>query len=404
MKTILYLLISIFMVCAMVVKADDYVWGERFKEGDILSAETFNQIFDSIQTLNRRVVDSDLVGTWSCASVWAGTGSSAGLTQDTTNTWLFSLENAQLNMTASAQSTSFPSGYSFSTSAPNPFVSNSSVTAVSGTYVLFNNTMLSKGILTGNNIISHNVKLVSDTRIIFSTINTSSNLAKVIVCDVANPAPAAPTATTATNSQTAINLSWTDQSNDETGFKLYRRLTSETEATQLATAVATNSYVDGTLIEGQRAYYSVSAYNSDGESKRSKVASASLDSIAPTVTSHNPTKDQQNVSLDASTLSITFSESIRVKCPADGKLLEIVSECPTDGEGAITAVGSSGTNYTPRSEIRGQGLILTGNLTERGSMEANDTITVTVHREWIEDLNGVEMAADYDFTFTTASE
>ena len=27
--------------------ADEYVWGEPFKEGDTVSAETFNQIFDS---------------------------------------------------------------------------------------------------------------------------------------------------------------------------------------------------------------------------------------------------------------------------------------------------------------------------------------------------------------------
>ena len=34
--------------------ADDFIWGEDFKEGDTISAETFNQIFDRLEQLNRK--------------------------------------------------------------------------------------------------------------------------------------------------------------------------------------------------------------------------------------------------------------------------------------------------------------------------------------------------------------
>ena len=52
-------------------------------------------------------------------------------------------------------------------------------------------------------------------------------------------------------------------------------------------------------------------------------------------------------------------------------------------------------------------LTLTGNLLGpligQGAEELrpNDTITVTVDKDWIRDVNGVQMEADYVFTFTT---
>jgi len=397
MKFHLSLFTLILLLTTSISHADDYVWGEEFKEGDIISAATFNQIFSTLQKLNRTPKDSDLVGTWSCSSVWAGTSSSAGLTQDSTNTWLFSLAGAQLTMTASSESSSFPTGYTFSTSSPNQFVSLSSAAAVSGTYVLFNNLMISKGILSGNNYITHTVDIVSDDRIIFSTNNTSSNLAKVVVCDSAIAVPAAPTASTATNAQTTINITWTDQSSDETGFKIYRRLSTATEATQLATAVTASPYVDSTLTEGQTAYYSVAAYNANGESAKSKVVNATLDSVKPTVSSHSPTANQQ-VTNTSRTISITFSEAVKVICPAGGN----GPMCDTAGS-AITAVGTSKT-YGYFASVGSTGLALSGSIVGSAeTLNGSDTITVTVHKEWIQDVNGNPMAADYTYTFTVGT-
>ena len=397
MKLYLSLFTLILLLTTSISHADDYVWGEEFKEGDIISAATFNQIFSTLQKLNRTPKDSDLVGTWSCSSVWAGTSSSAGLTQDSTNTWLFSLAGAQLTMTASSESSSFPTGYTFSTSSPNQFVSLSSAAAVSGTYVLFNNLMISKGILSGNNYITHTVDIVSDDRIIFSTNNTSSNLAKVVVCDSAVPVPAAPTSTTATNAQTTVNVTWTDQSSDETGFKIYRRLSTATEATQLATAVTASPYVDSTLTEGQTAYYSVAAYNANGESAKSKIVSATLDSVKPTVSSHSPTANQQ-VTNTSRALSITFSEAVKVICPAGGN----GPMCDTAGS-AITAVGTSKT-YGYITSVGSTGLALSGSIVGSAeTLNGSDTITVTVHKEWIQDVNGNPMAADYTYTFTVGT-
>ena len=42
--------------------ADDLKVADDFKSGDLVSADTFNQIFDTIEKVNRTIVDSDLVG------------------------------------------------------------------------------------------------------------------------------------------------------------------------------------------------------------------------------------------------------------------------------------------------------------------------------------------------------
>lgn len=77
-----------------------------------------------------------------------------------------------------------------------------------------------------------------------------------------NSAPAAPSGLTATViSETQINLSWTDNSSDETGFKLYRN------GTPLSSPIAANTtnFSDAGLTCGTYSYY-VAAVNSNGES------------------------------------------------------------------------------------------------------------------------------------------
>jgi hypothetical protein len=396
MKLHLSLFTLILLLTTSISHADDYVWGEEFKEGDIISAATFNQIFGTLQKLNRTPKDSDLVGTWSCDSVNSFSG---GLdnTGWVVNEFLLTLTNAQLTMTASSQSTSLAAAYSFSTSNPSPFIRLGTNTAASGTYKLFKNMLLMKGIMSVSAVSKYQLDVVSNDRFILTPLSDGGNYPDLIICDSAIAVPAAPTTTIATNAQTTVNVTWTDQSSDETGFKIYRRLSTATEATQLATAVTASPYVDSTLTEGQTAYYSVSAYNANGESAKSKIVSATLDSVKPTVSSHSPTANQQ-VTNTSRTVSITFSEAVKVICPGEGNAWF----CSTAGS-AITAVGTSKT-YGYFASVGTIGLALSGNIVGSAeTLNASDTITVTVHKEWIQDVNGNPMAADYTYTFTVGT-
>jgi hypothetical protein len=102
------------------------------------------------------------------------------------------------------------------------------------------------------------------------------------IIPTATPAPAAPsnlTATAASSSQ--INLAWTDNSNNEDGFKIERQ-NSDGTWTQVAT-VGTNvtTWSDTGLAAGTTYTYRVRAYNAGGgNSAYSNLASATTNSLA----------------------------------------------------------------------------------------------------------------------------
>jgi hypothetical protein len=89
------------------------------------------------------------------------------------------------------------------------------------------------------------------------------------------PTPLPPTNLTATAvSSSQINLSWTDNSNSETGFKV-ERSTDGTTFTQIATVAANvTTYVNTGLPALTRYYYRVRAYNAGGNSAYSNIAPA----------------------------------------------------------------------------------------------------------------------------------
>jgi len=396
MKLHLSLFSLIFLLTTSISHADDYVWGEEFKEGDIISAATFNQIFSTLEKLNRKPKDSDLIGTWSCSAVHTYADASASIAGWATNDFIYTLSGAQLTMTASASSTSLAAAYSFSTSSPSPFIRNSNTpnTASSGTYILFNDMLLMKGVKNDNADVpasKFQVIIYSDDQIVLTPLSDHNLYSDLILCNSSVAVPAAPSGAAATNAQTLVNVTWTDNSADETGFKIYRRLSTETEATELATAVTASPYVDSTLTEGQTAYYSVAAYNDNGESPKTNVVTATLDSILPTVVSTSPL---DGAGTTGTTVSVTFNEPIIFTCLAGNG----PSDCNGTNDVLVTLVGD-----TPAGPYRMGSRGWTGTIITSSSAfvdGANTSYTVTVNSEFIYDLNGNKMSQDYVFTFT----
>ena len=385
--------------------ADDLKVADDFKSGDLVSADTFNQIFDTIEKINRTVVDTDLVGVWSCDAMT--TRNTSGWTS---KSLFYVLENAQVNLTASSASTSLESPYSISTSNPSPFKREGAGTppftgAFSATYTLHKNKLFTK--YSGDDSARiWDVNIVSPTRFELTFLETSAtsfpaSYASFVTCDSAEAVPASPTSPTATNNKTGINLTWTDASSDETGFKVYRKLSSETEAKVIATQTAA-TYSDTDLTEGQTAYYQVVAYNDNGESAKSKTVSATLDATPPTVVSTTP-ENNGTGSRQLRSVVVTFSEKVEIFCPAGDQYTDM--DCPSSGNViSFTALveGSSRTVST-KSITSGYGGSTTLSLTTMGSAERFDAnqsdITVTVNKEWVRDANGVQMADDYQFNF-----
>jgi len=362
---------------------------DDFKDGDVLSASVFNQIFDTIERVNGTVKDSDLLGVWNCNAI--SSNSASGWTQDG---FLFKVNDAQVNLSASSSSTSLDNPYSISTSNPNPFKWSDS-SAFVGEYVLLNNHLIIKGNSDSKGMV-WDLDLVSKSRFELSYSDSSSLYANFISCDSTTSVPSAPTTPSATNNQTFILVSWTDSSEDESGFKVYKKKSGESDF-QLVSTQTASTYSDTTLNEGETANYYIKSYNQNGDSNQSNVVVATLDSIPPTVVSTVPSNN--GIMSRQAQQTVSFSEEIKVVCPAGDQLNPV--ECLSPGGPVTLTIFVDGNSRDAvLGSIGGFGLNISGSAS-RGSAERYDAnqnnITVTVNKDWIKDLNGNKMSSDYQF-------
>tara|TARA_B100001121_G_scaffold307756_1_gene330061 strand:- start:82 stop:1278 length:1197 start_codon:yes stop_codon:yes gene_type:complete len=374
--------------------ADELQVADDFNEGDILSAETFNQIFDTIERINRKIVDEDLFGTWTCSAMKISSGGQASLPVGWTNNedLAYEISGVQVNFTRTVSGTTTGVN-AITTSTPNPFFLSSGIQndALNGNYLLKNNKIVIKSqeyILAGekfNDRKIFSVKFLSPTRILMTDEDES------ITCDVASGVPASPTGPTSTNAKTSIEISWTDTSDNETGFKIYRKPDGSGEFT-LLTTLTTPSYSDTDTSEGIGYSYYIVSYNDKGESAKSKVVSATLDSILPTVAATNPA-DGTNSS--GSFVSITFSEVIEIKCP-EGQEGGYIGGCNASPAIKLEGTGGSENTYY-MGQVGEKGIVISAYPFTDG---ANPNYTVTINKDYIFDLNGNQMAEDYIFSFS----
>lgn len=363
--------------------SEDLKIADDFQEGDLLSAETFNQIFDTIEKINRTIVTEDLIGTWSCDA----------MTTRQTDGWAdkslyYLLEDAQVNFAVGSEGTT---GINvLTTSSPSPFKRQSS--SFSGEFSVLNNKLFTKNNGENESRI-WSINFISESRFELTFLETSAqsfpaSYSSFITCDTTVAVPAAPTSPSAVNAKTSINLTWVDSSVGETGFKVYRKQGSNEFS--LVSTQTTTSYIDSDTSEGATYEYYISSYNDNGESKKSKVVSATLDSINPFVISTLPV-DGENYS--GTTVTITFNEVIEIKCPEGQSGPTSCGALP-----AIELVGTGGSGNTYyMGQVGEKGISISGAPFVDG---ANPNYSVTVSKDHIFDLNGNQMEEDFTFSFT----
>ena len=143
--------------------------------------------------------------------------------------------------------------------------------------------------------------------------------------------PAAPGSLNASaGSSSVINLTWNDNSNNETGFKVERSIDSLSGYSLIQTLPAnTTAYSDTGLTDGTKFYYMVYAYNSGGNSNYSNVASAITALNAPS--------------------NLSGTDSLKVKLTwTDNSSSELgfIIERKQGAAGIYSAIDSVGTNVT----------------------------------------------------------
>ena len=198
-----------------------------------------------------------------------------------------------------------------------------------------------------------------------------------------------------------MTLSWTDSSNDETGFKIYRKLSNESDYSLLETVTGVNTYADSTVTGALTAYYKVTSYNDNGESAESKIVSSVADYTAPSVSSVSPVANS------------SINQSAFTDPPAPGTLPVVLSfsePVTTFAHCALNSACESGTIFSLTvngiaspdklrlpMELKTLGNTVQANL----HYVAGATYVLTLHKGYIRDANGLSMKEDFSVTLTT---
>ena len=253
--------------------AEDFKTPHTFNPGDVISSDVLNEVFEEIKRTKKSVQSSDILGNWVCRQTTLSGkdpgGNDANLAGATTDA-------DSLVQTRSGTVTFIDDGdgtFSWSQSTHNFFQhANDNEGPVNGTYIVVDNIVVFNyaGSCCGKT--SFYITAISPTRYKMIFINNSAGgVFNYIICDKQNLPPTAPTKLSASTSGLSVILSWTDNSSDETGFKIIRKDTLDGNWTTIATTSAdTTTYTDSGLSAGKH-WYRVKTTNANGESLGSNV-------------------------------------------------------------------------------------------------------------------------------------
>ncbi len=121
---------------------------------------------------------------------------------------------------------------------------------------------------------------------VLSNIGTGSPnlLLYSLIAGSSGPVPSAPSGLALSNVTTnSIDLAWTDNSNDENGFKIQRSLNNVNWSDIATVAANTTGYSNTGLSSNTTYYYRVNAFNANGSSGYSNTESATTQSIPSTI-------------------------------------------------------------------------------------------------------------------------
>ena len=273
-KSILIVLASILLSYPMNLLGGDFETPHEFKSGDTISADMMNEIFDYIKNANKMISASELIGTWSCLLYTRSSECrTAGWDNATDGVILPYVHNTD-NITFIDDG---DGTYSYTTPAPNIFSCADASDAGFGDWIVKNNALwivFSSGGNAGEATDANDVKVVKLKKVSNSKLLMEYNSASIPVlaeCEKQNLPPTTPAIFTASASGKTVTLAWTDNSTDETGFKVLRKDSCDGSYSTLTTTSAdATSYSDTAPAAGSY-WYRVSATNSNGDSVASKM-------------------------------------------------------------------------------------------------------------------------------------
>jgi hypothetical protein len=235
-----------------------------FAEGDVLSASVMNSLMTRINDVQQGFTSNqEILGTYSCKTITAE--SICALPFDAVSGSTKKTKTQNITFSCNGDTCSWTAASFFPGSCSNDFTGGRTLTQ---TYEILNHWMVMP------NSVSP-IQKTSPTS--FNWYISGQTLPNAFAeCTKTSQPPAPADAITATVSGTSVALAWTDQSVDETGFKVqYKTSAKGSWTTATTTAANATSYTISSLTAGKY-WIRVIAKNSDGDAMSSSEIQAEV--------------------------------------------------------------------------------------------------------------------------------
>ena len=283
-------------------QAEPYKSAQRLKDGDVISADIFNDILDRIELTLKPIEVSELVGEWDATQIYCKSGATVVgaadycqyddvVLDDTTLVGGVLLSRDDVITFSDTGDDTFSW---VNTARDMMFMHNAKGQMRPNTGGLQHNCYLSPtGVVAcaldpsmdhpidGTVVNMMTVKRTSPTQLVFEQGPTEGGAGTVnfIILDKKALPPEGPTDLSATVEDGMVYLSWTENDTDFTSYSIRTKDKVDADFSELATSLS-NSYTDN-LEAGTTRWYRVFATNSSGDSLGSNVIRVE----APAVTS-----------------------------------------------------------------------------------------------------------------------
>ena len=251
--------------------SDDYKSANRLQDGDVISADVFNDILDRIELTLKSASASDLVGTWDviqtiCPAGGLGNCSSLSVTGAGT-----AVDNLYRQRADTVTFSDDGDGtFSFQTSNYCAFVrAGPGNSPCSGGYAVVDGRF----IINTSGHAAYSFRKVSNTRVVLGLTSTASASFNIIRLDKKNLAPNPPSSLSASLSGSSVSLTWTASEGGATSYTIKAKTSATGTYSDIVTNNSGTTYTD-TLSSGTK-WYRVFAVNPDGTSIGSNVVSVS---------------------------------------------------------------------------------------------------------------------------------
>lgn len=168
---------------------------------------------------------------------------------------------------------------------------------------------------------------------------------------------------------TLVNLGWTDNANNENGFRLERKIGANGGWVVRAATITANqtSYQDSGLIPGLTYYYRLQSFNSWGNSDYSNEDSATT-SVDFVVTNEADDGNQTYGTLSYALANASSGQQITFALPNGKNTINVTQALPEVPQGVkiLASCNSGPTIIIDGSGVAGDGLVLNGGVTLNG--------------------------------------